>query len=126
MPERDTFLFHGSAVAVDGAVYIITAPSGTESLLVPTGGAAWSGLVKGNRTLGVILSLLKEETTEAAVVADMKSPVRRAGGSDRPGRAEGAGGAAQNRSAGGVRPIHIPEVQILALKQTGSKRTESV
>ena len=51
----------------------ITHDTGTESLLVPTGGAAWSGLVKGNRTLGFILSLLKEKTTEAAVVAAMKA-----------------------------------------------------
>lgn len=30
-------------------------------------------MVAGNRTLGAILSLLKEETTEAAVVAAMKA-----------------------------------------------------
>ncbi len=29
MPEYDTFLFHGSAVAVDGAAYLFTAKSGT-------------------------------------------------------------------------------------------------
>ncbi|MBQ8137094.1 MAG: hypothetical protein IJ174_06640 [Clostridia bacterium] len=29
MPEYDTFLFHGSAIAVDGAAYIFTARSGT-------------------------------------------------------------------------------------------------
>ena len=29
MPERDTFLFHCSAVAVDGKAYLFTAPSGT-------------------------------------------------------------------------------------------------
>lgn len=29
MPERDTVLFHGSAVAVDGAAYIFTARRGT-------------------------------------------------------------------------------------------------
>ncbi len=29
MPFRDTFLFHGSAVAVDGAAYLFTARSGT-------------------------------------------------------------------------------------------------
>ena len=47
--------------------------TGTESLLVPTGSAGWSGLVKGNRTLGVILSLLKEDTTEDAVITAMKA-----------------------------------------------------
>ena len=29
MPERDTFLFHCSAVAMDGKAYLFTAPSGT-------------------------------------------------------------------------------------------------
>ena len=29
MPERDTFLFHCSAIAVDGKAYLFTAPSGT-------------------------------------------------------------------------------------------------
>ena len=44
----------------------------SESLLVPTGGAGWSGLVKGNKTLGAILTFLKEDTTEDAVIAAMK------------------------------------------------------
>ena len=43
-----------------------------ETLLVPAGGAGFSGLIKGNRTLGAILALLKEDTTEEAVVAAMK------------------------------------------------------
>ena len=29
MPQFDTFLFHGSAIAVDGEAYLFTAPSGT-------------------------------------------------------------------------------------------------
>ncbi|MBR4727390.1 MAG: PqqD family protein [Clostridia bacterium] len=41
------------------------------SMLVPTGSAGFAGLVQGNRTLGVILSLLQAETTEAEVVAAM-------------------------------------------------------
>ena len=45
--------------------------TGTESLLVPTGRAGWSGLVKGNKTLGAIVSLLKEDTTEDAVISAM-------------------------------------------------------
>ena len=45
--------------------------SGSESMLVPTGGARWSGLVKGNKTLGVILELLKEETTEERIIDAM-------------------------------------------------------
>lgn len=45
----------------------------TESLLVPAGGAGWSGLVRGNRTLGTILELLKSETSEEAIVSSMKT-----------------------------------------------------
>lgn len=44
----------------------------TESLLVPAGGAGFSGLVRGNKTLGTILALLKEDTTEEAIIAAMK------------------------------------------------------
>ncbi len=47
--------------------------TGDESLLVPTGKADFAGLVKGNRTLGIILDLLKKETTEADMVAAMKA-----------------------------------------------------
>lgn len=45
--------------------------AGNESVLVPTGDAGWAGVVRGNRTLGTILSLLREETTEDEVVAAM-------------------------------------------------------
>ena len=51
----------------------ITHDIGSESLLVPTGAAGFSGLVKGNKTLGVILELLKQDTTEAEIVAAMKA-----------------------------------------------------
>ena len=44
-----------------------------ESLLVPTGSAGWSGLVKGNKTLGAILTLLKDDTTENEIIAAMKA-----------------------------------------------------
>ena len=50
----------------------ITHDISDESLLVPTGSACFSGLVKGNKTLGAILALLKEDTTQEAVVAAMK------------------------------------------------------
>lgn len=49
----------------------ITHDAGTESLLVPTGEAEFSGLVKGNRTLGIILELLKKDTTEEEIVTAM-------------------------------------------------------
>ena len=42
-----------------------------EALLVPVGGSRFAGLVKGNRTLGVILDLLKQDTDEASVIAAM-------------------------------------------------------
>lgn len=51
----------------------ITHNTGSESLLVPAGGAGWSGLVKGNKTLGAILELLKTDTTDEAVIAAMKA-----------------------------------------------------
>lgn len=40
-----------------------------ESVLVPTGAADFSGVVRGNKTLGAVLELLKAETTEADIVA---------------------------------------------------------
>ena len=47
--------------------------TGDGSLLIPAGGAGFSGLVKGNKTLGAILELLKLDTTEEAVISDMKN-----------------------------------------------------
>lgn len=46
--------------------------AGKESVLVPTGAAGWVGVVRGNRTLGLILSLLREDTTEEEVVSAMQ------------------------------------------------------
>ena len=43
-----------------------------ESILVPTGGADFSGIVRGNATLGAVLELLKEDTTEEDLIATMK------------------------------------------------------
>ena len=45
--------------------------AGSQSMLVPTGMADWSGVVQGNKTLGAILDLLREETTEEEVIAAM-------------------------------------------------------
>ena len=45
--------------------------AGYESLLIPTGDAGFTGLVRGNKTLGIILDLLKQDTTEEAVIAAM-------------------------------------------------------
>ncbi len=49
----------------------ITHNSEDESFLVPAGGAGFSGLVKGNKTFGKILELLKNDTTEEAIVSVM-------------------------------------------------------
>ena len=43
-----------------------------ETVLVPNGKARFSGIVRGNKTLGAILELLWEETTEEAIVEAMK------------------------------------------------------
>ena len=44
-----------------------------EYILVPTGNAEFSGVVRGNRTLGAVLELLEEETTEERIVEAMKT-----------------------------------------------------
>ena len=44
-----------------------------ESLLVPTGNAGFSGIVKGNKTFGAILELLKNDTTEEEITAAMRA-----------------------------------------------------
>ena len=43
-----------------------------ESLLVPVGNAEFSGIVRGNKTLGTILELLKKDTTEDELNAALK------------------------------------------------------
>ena len=43
-----------------------------ESLLVPVGNAEFSGIVRGNKTLGTILELLKKDTTEDELVRALK------------------------------------------------------
>ena len=45
----------------------------SEIILVPTGEAGFSGIVRGNSTLDVILELLREETNETAIVAAMQT-----------------------------------------------------
>ena len=44
-----------------------------ETVLVPAGGARFSGVMRGNRTLGAVLELLKTETTEEEVVSALKA-----------------------------------------------------
>ena len=50
----------------------ITHSAGEESMLVSTGGTEVSGLVRRHRTLGVILELLKTDTTEAELTAELR------------------------------------------------------
>ena len=56
MKIKDSFISHES----DG-----------ESMLIPTGEAKFSGIVKGNSTLGAIIGFLMEETTEDEVIDKM-------------------------------------------------------
>ena len=46
----------------------VTYNSRRDSLLVPTGKADFAGLVRGNKTRGAILELLKKDTDEAGIV----------------------------------------------------------
>ena len=45
---------------------------GEDFVLVPSGNAAFSGMVRGNKTLGVVLELLKTDTTEEEIVSAMR------------------------------------------------------
>ena len=47
--------------------------TGTESVLVPTGKAGFSGVVRGNKTLGAVLEQLQTDTTEAEIVSALRS-----------------------------------------------------
>ena len=46
---------------------------GEEAFLVPSGNAAFSGMIRGNKTLGAVLELLKTDTTEEEIVSTMKT-----------------------------------------------------
>ena len=46
--------------------------TGRESILVPTGNAAFSGVMRGNKTLGAVLELLKKETSYEELAAAMR------------------------------------------------------
>ncbi len=45
--------------------------TGRESMLVPTAGAAFYGVVRGNETLGAILTLLDRDRSEEELVQEM-------------------------------------------------------
>ena len=46
--------------------------SDDETILVPVGGSDFSGIIKGNKTLQIILEYLKEDTSEDRNVQLMK------------------------------------------------------
>jgi len=43
--------------------------TGSETYLIPTAGAAFNGMVRGNATFGAILELLQQDTTEEEIVS---------------------------------------------------------
>lgn len=45
--------------------------TGRETIIVPTADADFSGVVKGNKTLGSILDLIKKDTTEEKIIDEM-------------------------------------------------------
>lgn len=49
----------------------VTHTADGETLLMATGNAAFTGVVKGNKTFAAILELLAEDTTEEAIVGAM-------------------------------------------------------
>lgn len=46
--------------------------SGKDTIVIPTGNAGFSGVVKGNETLGTILGFLKKDTTEQQIIDEME------------------------------------------------------
>lgn len=50
----------------------VSVPMAGKTVLVPTGKSDFHGMVRGNKTFAAILGLLREETTEKALVAAMK------------------------------------------------------
>ena len=58
MKLNKAFLIHDSGERID---------------LIPTGDAAFSGVMRGNKTFGLILELLKTQTTEEEIVSAIKA-----------------------------------------------------
>lgn len=51
----------------------VTHEADGEVMLVATGKAKFSGLVRGNKMLGEVLNLLKKDTTEAEIVKAIRA-----------------------------------------------------
>lgn len=47
--------------------------TGNDTVIVPTAAAGFSGVVRGNRTLGDIASLLRRDVTQADILAALKA-----------------------------------------------------
>ncbi|MCR5121373.1 MAG: PqqD family protein [Ruminococcus sp.] len=47
--------------------------SDDQTVLVAAGGAKFSGFVRGNEMLGVILEMLRSDTTEEKLIGEMRS-----------------------------------------------------
>ncbi len=45
--------------------------TGDDTVIVPVGNAGFSGVVKGNKTFGTLLELLKEDTTIEKIITAM-------------------------------------------------------
>lgn len=45
--------------------------TGKETVIVPTGNAGFSGVVKGNETLGIILDYLKKDISDSEIIDKM-------------------------------------------------------
>ena len=45
----------------------------SETVLVPTADAGFSGVVRGNKTLGAILELLSDDVTEEEIISALKA-----------------------------------------------------
>ena len=50
----------------------LTHVNGDEAYIVPSGGVDFRGLIKGNQTLGEVIELLKNDTTEAKIVKNLR------------------------------------------------------
>ena len=46
--------------------------NGGEAFIIPADGAKFSGLVRGNRTLGDVADLIKDDTNEQAIITAMR------------------------------------------------------
>lgn len=51
--------------------YFFVHCEGDETILVPAGGSSFSGLVRGNKTLGAILKLLERDVSEEQIVSEL-------------------------------------------------------